>query len=800
MRSIFIVIGIFFYTCLLGQNGKGLVSGQLLHTKTTDVIPYAHVTVFKASDSSFVQGVISDEKGLFKIENLAQGDFLLNASALGFKDKFIDFRIGRLNPVIYLGTITLEENAIMLDGVVIEGKRDEVSIALERKNYDIADNLSQLGGSLLEAMRNLPGVTVDRSGKLLLRGSDKVIILSDGKQNALTGFANQQALDNIPASSIERIEIINNPSAKYDAAGMAGIINIIYKKNKVEGWNGRLGLTTGVGGLWEKRANISKIRDQYRFTPKFNPTASLAYKNDKVNWITTADVLLKKAMVKNEFITRKTGDLTVEQQFLENRNQPITNFQTGLDVVLNKNNKFNINALYNNRAYVDRGDLPYINQSTNQLLRLWQYVEDEVNETMVATIGHQFSFPQPGRQLKTSFSYSYRKKDETFNFENGRPNFLGTDTFFLTAAENTYEFNSDFIRPFSKGRIELGTKQRLRLFPNEVSFKSGQNSIMDPTLAGYAEYQEVLSAVYVNYVYEKKNLEIEGGLRFEYAKIDYLVDENHSVYSSAGFDYFGIFPNLRSTFILSPSDNLSVFLSRRIDRPAENNLRSFPTYADPEILRIGNPRLQPQFSNNMEAAYRHTTKSGFIYTALYGRFTSTVMTTIISKFPNSNLLAAIDQNAGRARNIGVEFIASKAFSKKVKIDINANLYQNVVDPFVINQSYPSNERLEFDKRSITSGNIKVNADLTILKNVKMQTSIIYLAPDIIPQGKIGSRYSMDIGLRKSTNKGKGELFGSVTDLFNTLRVITEVNSPGLEYRAVDLYETQVFRVGYQWRF
>ncbi|HMP31111.1 MAG TPA: TonB-dependent receptor, partial [Saprospiraceae bacterium] len=609
-----------------------------------------------------------------------------------------------------------------------------------------------------------------------------------------------QALDNIPASSIERIEIINNPSAKYDAAGMAGIINIIYKKNKVEGWNGRLGLTTGVGGLWEKRANISKIRDQYRFTPKFNPTASLAYKNDKVNWITTADVLLQKAMVKNEFITRKTGDLTVEQQFLENRNQPITNFQTGLDVVLNKNNKFNINALYNNRAYVDRGDLPYINQSTNQLLRLWQYVEDEVNETMVATIGHQFSFPQPGRQLKTSFSYSYRKKDETFNFENRRPNFLGTDTFFLTAAENTYEFNSDFIRPFSKGRIELGTKQRLRLFPNEVSFKSGQNSIMDPTLAGYAEYQEVLSAVYVNYVYEKKNLEIEGGLRFEYAKIDYLVDENHSVYSSAGFDYFGIFPNLRSTFILSPSDNLSVFLSRRIDRPAENNLRSFPTYADPEILRIGNPRLQPQFSNNMEAAYRHTTKSGFIYTALYGRFTSTVMTTIISKFPNSNLLAAIDQNAGRARNIGVEFIASKAFSKKVKIDINANLYQNVVDPFVINQSYPSNERLEFDKRSITSGNIKVNADLTILKNVKMQTSIIYLAPDIIPQGKIGSRYSMDIGLRKSTNKGKGELFGSVTDLFNTLRVITEVNSPGLEYRAVDLYETQVFRVGYQWRF
>jgi outer membrane receptor protein involved in Fe transport len=786
---------------LLGQGSKSSVSGQLIKSGSNEPVMFAHVVALKSVDSTFVLGVIGDESGLFTIENLPQGDYLLNVSAIGFQDSYVNFRVGRLSPVLYLGNISLNAQSFDLETLVIEGKREEVSLGLEKKNYAVGDNLSQLGGSLLEAMRNLPGVTVDRSGKLILRGSDKVIILTDGKQNALTGFANQQALDNIPASSIERIEIINNPSAKYDASGMAGVINIIFKKNKEEGWKGRLGLTTGIGGLWQKRENISATtRDQYRYTPKFNPTGSFSYKKDKINWITTGDLLLQKAMVKNEFITRKTSELTVEQQFLENRNQPIINLQSGLDIELNKSNKLNITALYNNRAYVDRGDLPFINQANGQQLRLWQYVEDEVNETMVATLGHQYQFVQPGRLLKTSFSYSYRKKDETFNFENRRPNFLGTDTFFLSAAENVYEFNSDYIQPHSKGRMEFGTKQRLRVFPNEVSFLPGLNTIMDPSLAGYAEYQELLSAFYANYIYEKKNLEVEGGLRFEYAKVDYLVDENHSVYSSSGFDYYGLFPNLRTTFLLSKADNLSIFLSRRVDRPAENNLRSFPTYADPEILRIGNPRLQPQFSNNIEAAYRHTSKNGFVYTAIYGRFTNNVMTTIISKFPNSSLLTSIDQNAGKARNIGIEFVTSRSFTKKIKLDLNSNIYQNVIAAFTIDQSYPSNEKLSFLKRSATSGNVKLNADISLPRSLKMQTTIIYQAPDIIPQGKIGSRYSMDIGLKKSVSKGKGEVFASVTDIFNTLQVISEINTPDLEYTAVDLYETQVVRVGFQWRF
>jgi outer membrane cobalamin receptor len=187
---------------------------------------------------------------------------------MGFAEQSIPFHVGRLNNFLNLGTISLVESATQLDELTVTATRMEVASAMDKKTFAIEDNISQQGGSVLQVMQNLPGVTIDRDGKIFLRGSDKVTILIDGKQTAITGMGSQSGLDNIPASAIGTVEIINNPSAKYDASGMAGIINIVFKKDQEFGWNGKAGITLGVGALAEKEPNMAGIRKQYSYTPK----------------------------------------------------------------------------------------------------------------------------------------------------------------------------------------------------------------------------------------------------------------------------------------------------------------------------------------------------------------------------------------------------------------------------------------------------------------------------------------------------------------------------------------------------
>ena len=199
---------------------------------------------------------------------------------------------------------------------------------MDKKVFSVADNITQSGGSVLQSMQNLPGVTL-HDGKVQLRGNDKVMVLIDGKQTALTGFGNQSGLDNIPASAIEKIEIINNPSAKYDANGNAGIINIIYKKNKQEGFNGKVGITSGYGALWERKENLPTIRPQYQVTPKINPSLSLNYRKNKINAFFQADYLYTETLNKNEFVTRTYDDGTIiNQQTIRNRNTHFTTLKS----------------------------------------------------------------------------------------------------------------------------------------------------------------------------------------------------------------------------------------------------------------------------------------------------------------------------------------------------------------------------------------------------------------------------------------------------------------------------------------
>ena len=796
-----LVILLSTYVSAFAQINNAVVSGLVRHEQSKELLPYVNIIVIDSEDS-FLTGTITNEKGIFTIEGLSTGDYSLKVSFMGFSEKVLPFHVGRLNSFLDLGTISLAESAMKLEEVTITATNVEVTSRMDKKTFAVEDNISQQGGSALQVMQNLPGITIDRDGKIFLRGSDKVTILIDGKQTAITGMGSQSGLDNIPASAIGTVEIINNPSAKYDASGMAGIINIVFKKDQEFGWNGKAGLTLGLGALGEKEPNLVGIRNQYRYTPKINPSFSANYKRAKTNVFIQTDLLYHKQMMKNEFTLRSydNGD-KVNQQFLENRTQPIYNIKAGIDYNANKKNAFTFSMLFNYREYTDLGDIPYDN-SDGERIRFWQYYENEVNQTLFATITHKHSFNQPGHSLTSSFNYSFRRKDEVFNFTNKQynPNLVGTDTTGLLADENIFDLTVDYSKPFKSGRLEVGTKQRARIFPNNIYFKPGDNSILDPTLAGSAEYREMLSAVYGTYIYELKKFELESGLRLEYANVDYLVDPNHSVYNSAGFDYVDPFPSVRATWLINDNNRLSVFYNRRVDRPEEKHLRTFPTYASPEILSMGNPNLQPQFTQSFELGYRQSWNGGYLYSAAYHRMSTSILTTIITEVPSSTLLAEVNQNADKGQNTGIELVLNQQLGSKIRLNANGNIYRNNIGAFTIVNAYPSNISFIGQSQNIVSGNTKINLIAKILKDTELQITGIYLAPDIIPQGKILARYSIDAGLIKKIQKGKGELFLNASDILNTLVMRYEIEGTTFNLISYDYYETQVVRVGYQYRF
>ncbi len=800
IRLFFVLISIIAASVANAQVSSVTISGMVKNKADKSAIPYVNIVVKNEKDSVFVAGTVTNDEGRFSIANIKPGNYRLEVSFMGFKNKEQPLFVGSLSAFLDIPIIELEEASTVLEGVTISAKASDVSSKLDKKTYSVADNISQSGGSVLQSMQNLPGVTM-QDGKVQLRGNDKVTVLIDGKQTALTGFGSQTGLDNIPSSAIDKIEIINNPSSKYDANGNAGIINIIMKKNKQNGFNGKVGLTSGLGSLWVRKENLPTIRPQYTFTPKINPSLSLNYRKDKVNIFLQADNLYTETLNKNEFVTRHYDDGTViNSQLKRNRNTNFLTTKAGVDWNIDEQNTLTVSGMYGSEKIIDRGDQPFFNGDISGRLRLWQFLEDELKTTAMATAAYQHKFKEAGHLLNIGFNYTFHREDEQYFYDNYLPSSTGTDAFKLLSDEQVYDFNIDYIKPLKYGRIETGIKLRNRSIPTNMEFRPGANSVLDMDAGGWANYKELIPAIYGNYVFENEKWEAELGLRMEYVKIQYDVNPNHSTYKSDGYHYTQPFPNMRLAYKLNDNNKLSVFYNRRVDRPNEVDIRIFPKYDDAEIIKVGNPALRPQFTNSIELGYKNTWNSGYFYSALYHRFADGTITRISSTVPGSTLIYAIFQNAGKSYNTGLEAIFDQKVSDVYSFNINGNLYRNQINAFTAENLYPEPNTFSADQQSAISGNLKLNNTFRFAKGWDAQLTAVYLAPDIIPQGKILSRFSVDGGLKKSVQKGKGEIFFNATDLLNTMVIKRKIDGIGFNYTSDDYYETQVIRLGYSYKF
>ncbi|MDX8569335.1 TonB-dependent receptor [Elizabethkingia sp. HX XZB] len=797
-------LSLVFINSLFAQVASVTISG-IVTNKSKTVLPYTTVTLKTAKEKKFVSGTITNEEGRFSITGIKPDNYYLETSVSGYSPYTQSVFIGSLSEFLDIPSIELEQikddKETKIEEVVLtSSKKNEISNQLDKKTYSVADNISQSGGSILQSMQNLPGVTV-QDGKVQLRGNDKVTVLIDGKQTALTGFGSQSGLDNIPASAIDKIEIINNPSSKYDANGNAGIINIIMKKNKQNGWNGKIGFTYGTGSFWIRKENLPTIRPQYTITPKINPSLSLNYRKDKINVFLQVDNLYTQTLNKNEFVTRTydNGNI-INSQLKRNRNTNYLTTKAGFDWNIDSQNTLTISGLYGSEKIIDRGDQPFFNGDFSQRQRLWQFLEDELKTTVMGTASYQHKFKEAGHVLNVGFNYTFHREDEKYFYDNYLPTSTGTDAFKLLSDEQVYDFNVDYIKPLKYGRIETGIKLRNRSIPTNMNFIPGANSVLDVNAGGWANYKELIPAVYGNYVFENAKWEAELGLRLEYVKIQYDVNPNHPTYKSDSYNYTQPFPNLRLAYKLNDHNKLSIFYNRRVDRPNEVDIRIFPKYDDAEIIKVGNPGLRPQFTNSIELGHKYNWNNGYLYSALYHRFANGTITRISSIVPESTLIYAVFQNAGRSYNSGLETIWNQKVSKIYSFNINGNIYRNQIDAFSVENLYPQPVFFSADKQTAVSGNVKFNNTFRFSNGFDAQLTAIYLAPDIIPQGKIKSRFSIDLGMKKSVQNGKGEIFLNATDLLNTMVIKKQIQGSGFKYTSDDYYETQVIRLGYSYKF
>ncbi|WP_397445378.1 TonB-dependent receptor domain-containing protein [Polaribacter sp. R77954] len=781
------------------------ITGQIVDKETLEILPFVSISVNKETSNTIVTGAISDDNGRFEIKNLATGTYIVVVSYLGYQTEKRKVSSGGLNPIFDLGKIEINTTAESLDEITIEAKRATINAALDKKTFSLTENIAQSGGSVMDAMKTMPGVAFDQDGKVILRGSDKVVVLIDGKQSSITGFGNQKGLSNIPASNIERIEIINNPSAKYDANGFAGIVNIIYKKEKQTGLNGDVGLSFGLGALSKRKADTPTDLGSYDVNPKLIPSLNFNYRTKKLNYFLQSEFILQEALPNNEFTTRNYDDgRNISSQVPENRRQFRSIITGGMDWEITENDAITIAAMYDREKHIDTSQVAFIDLNNKVRNRLYTWKEEEVTSYINASINYKHNFEQVGHSLSANAQYTRGLEDESYFLNDSSAVRIGRDMTNIRAIEHTTSLSSDYTKALSNGKLELGLKARFRNLPVEYTINRGNESIIYPDLGDFSTWKENLYAFYGNYILEKERFDVEAGLRAEQTDVSYELDPVNAYYASNdAYDYFELFPSVRFTFKMNDNNKLSVFYNRRIDRPGEPELRVFPKYDDPELLKVGNPYLRPQFTNSVEAAHRYNWGSGSLFSAVYYRQISGAYQRVFSidtSNPDYDIVNRIYENTGESTNAGIEILFSQDLTENWKLIASTNIYQNNIKAFQGTLLFPFVRAFSIEKTSDTAGDFKITNSFTLPLAIEAQVTGLYYSKRNMPQGDQLARSSVDFGLKKSMWDKKGEITLSASDLFNQFGLRQQIKGEGFTALYENNFETQIIRLGMKYKF
>ena len=788
----------------VSAQATAVISGRILDVTSGSPIPFVSIVVEDATTMQQRAGALTTENGRFVVQGLPPGSYRVRISFPGFEPADADVLVSPLNQTYDLGDVRLPRLRGFEDQTTVTAETLRVE-GIDTQVFRVDDGPTQSTGTLLDALKNLPGVTVDQEGKVSLRGSDRVALVIDGRQSSLTGFGSQRGLDSVSAANIEAIEIINNPSARFDAAGMAGVINIIYKQDQQLGLSGDLGINLGVGQFTKQRRDLPTDLGSFSNNEKIIPSLSLNYRTPRVRTFFQSEVLFQDDLPNNEFTTRTYDDgRVIQSQVPENREQYHYTFRLGSDWKIDAANSVTVSGVYDFERHVDVAQVPFILASTGQRERFWFWREEEDTGFTNLTFDYQRLLGAPGHELSVNVQYTRGLEDEAYFLNEVSRIRQGTDMTHLVAAENTLPISVDYTRPMRTGRLELGGKLQRRWIPVSYTVARGQQSVIYDGLGDRSKWDEDIYAGYANLVHIRSAYTLEAGLRLEHTKVRYAIPGNNAYYAgSDAYDYFEMFPNAKLTARLSAKHRLIGAFNRRIDRPGEPELRIFPKYDDPELLKVGNPYLRPQFTNAYEMGFARSWAGGSASAALYHRDITDAFSRVFAiddSNPNYDIVNRLYENAGNSRQTGLQVLVDHAVAAPWRVSANVNVFRNAIDAFETVLLFPTPRPFALAASSESAWDLTFNNRFQLPRAIELQANYVYYARRNVPQGFERARSSVDLAAKWPLAGDRAELLFTFTDIFNDFAVQREVVGQGFNALYQNYLETQVATVGLKFRF
>lgn len=769
---------IFFLLCLCAYTGwaQGIVKGKILDRQKSEPLGFVNIKVTEQGSDKFAGGGITDAGGNFNVSGLKDGKYTLSLTFMGYKDVTRQFEITPTKRDVQFKLLYMAEDAKQLNEVTVTGQRATMKLEVDRKSFDVGQLISNAGQAASDVLDNIPSIEVDNDGNVSLRGNSSVEVWINGKASGLTSDNRAQILQQLPAESIERIEVIDNPSAKFSAEGSAGIINIVLKKDRKAGYYGsvqaggdtRGGANTSFNINYNSRLIDSYINLGYRHrantghmesqqtSDTYNQTYDSDSKQRGNNFFTRAGVTLH-ATTKDDFslsgmlmhgggnshsytpyiYTAVANDLNNYQLDRLNRSR------TGMDM---RYGEFNYRHSFNDKHFID----------FTADLSSWKMNGDNwyQDSTVIANVDD------------ATYSYQYRpqyinnhRKELKLEYEN-----QVTKNFKIEAG-----YNGNFSRE--------NTPQES--YMDNTSF-DGTNASEDKLFFNRFIYKQDLHAFYTTLSYKFGALSLMGGLRGEYWRVNtesYTWEQEHDAsLREQPFkkDYFQLFPSVFMSWQMTETQQLQLNYTRRLRRPWGGQLNSFRDTRDATTVSFGNPYLTPEFSNSFSLNYLKQWNDHSLLVSAYYRPTTDVIQRISYKNQEDGLFYQTSMNVAKSVSTGLEMTVKNKLWRILDLTTSANAYYYRLNAF----SY------DIDGQTVTGNsdhnftwNARMTASLMLPYDISIQSTGRYTARQVITQGYRKANYSIDFGARKNFFNKLFTLSVNCRDLLDSRRFETFTSGP-----------------------
>lgn len=793
----FFIISFSFLSQKMVKQGDGIITGKIIDENTSKPLEYVSFKLINQTDRKILTGIFTDKFGKINLENLPEGSFYAICSFTGYlNDTIRDITISQNLKIFNLGTIKMVQSTTDLKEFEVVGNLDILKAGIDKKIYNVGEDLSVKGGTANDILTRLPSVELDQEGRISLRGEGTVTVLIDGRPSSISGASGRTLLDALPAASIERVEIVTNPSAKYDPDGNSGIINIVLKKNRLRGFNGAVSSNLGTGNI--RSGTVAE------------PNLSLSYRNGAVNVYGIYSYRYLDGFRNNySNINQLNAD---GSRFILNQDRIGSDlnaghtFRTGVDFNLKDRQTLGISATGSIGVRDRTGDLwNSIYDTLNNRIALWQRTsyDPSQQQNLDFNVNYRYDFKKDRGNFVLDASQSFGKEgiqgfyQENY-FEPDSVPTIGKNS--LKQQLNNKEKNNittvqadlTLLYPKISARVETGVKAILRdqqVDTYSETFDYLTNNYLEDTLANFLyEYKERIFSAYGVFGQQLGKFKYQGGLRFEQAyQLPNLVSEGISINNSP---YFNIFPSVHLRYEIVPKSELSISYSKRITRPSSADMNPFTNYSDLFNLRIGNPYLKPEYTDSYDFGFIHERKKYNITSSIYYRNSKGVISRV-KEYYDDNTSAVTFMNIAETHSLGSDIVINVKPNPWLKASLSWN--GNYIW-FLTNQEILPNRQGYFH-------NIKFNSSVEFWKKTaSLQVSVTYNGKRITVQGIAQRQGPTDIAFEKRLSKGKWTIGTRVSDIFNVQGFYFEVNRPTVEQTSTFKWLTRRYYLSVSYKF